>query len=291
MHEHDHHTNNIKLALALNIGFTIIEIIGGLYTNSLTILADAIHDLGDTIALFTAWISEKASHKQADPKRTFGYRRVSLFSAFFSAIILITGSLFILTQALPRLFNPEPVHTQGMFILASIGILFNGLAALRLKRGHGMNEKVLSWHLLEDVFGWIIVLIGSVLIHFTDSPVIDPLMTIGFTAFILWGVVKSLTEIANIFLQGVPSHISLDHINQGLSKLDGIVGVHDMHVWSLEGETDVLTAHFVVSPELLKNPAHTKAVIRAELDQHHIEHSTIELESDEECRGDNCHLK
>lgn len=290
MHKHEHKNDNIKVALFLNVGFTILEIIGGLYTNSLTILADALHDLGDSVALFTAFISEKASHKQADTKRTFGYRRLSLLSALFSAVVLCVGSIFVLTKAIPRLLNPEQVNTEGMFILALIGIAFNGFAAFRLKKGEGMNEKVLTWHLLEDVLGWVVVLFGSVVIHFFDIPILDPLMTIGFSIYILWGVSKNLKEISNIFLQGVPVHIDIDHIKQGLLNLEGVKGVHDIHVWSLEGETDVFSGHVVVERKLLSESAATKAMIKKELELHHIEHATIELESEEECEGDNCEI-
>lgn len=119
----------------------------------MTILADALHDFGDSIALITAWISEKVSLKQADTKRTFDYRRLSIFSALFSAIVLVTGSLVILMHAIPRLLNPEPVDASGMFLLGLGGVLFNGLAALRLRSSHALNEKNVSWHLLEDVYG------------------------------------------------------------------------------------------------------------------------------------------
>lgn len=280
--------SNIKVAIFLNVLFTIIELIGGIWTNSLTIMSDALHDFGDSVTLTTAWIAEKTAQKKPDTRRTFGYQRISLFSALLSAIVLVTGSLFILSRAVPRLMNPEHVNVTGMALLAIIGITFNGIAVLRLKKGQDLNERVLTWHMLEDVLGWCVILTGSIIMFFWDNHLIDPIMTVGFTLFILWGVVKNLKETINIFLQGVPSHININHIRDSLLSYEGIKRIHDVHVWSLEGETDVFTGHIVVDDSLLKSPDETRRIIKNELNKHHIEHSTIELESEGFCSGIEC---
>jgi len=279
---------NIKVAVLLNVSFTIIEVIGGLWTNSLTILSDALHDFGDSVTLISSFFLEKKAQKEPDARRTFGYQRLSLLSALFAAIILTAGSLFILSRAIPRLMSPEHVNAGGMIVLAIIGIVINGAGAFRLKRGQSMNEKVLTWHLLEDVLGWTVVLIGSIIIRFWDSHIIDPLMTIGYTLFILWGVGKNVKETLNIFLEGVPAHINIDHIKEGLTKIDGVLGVHDVHVWSLEGETDIFTGHVVADEKLFTDTDNTRRLIKDELSKHHIEHSTIELETDKFCSGSEC---
>ena len=282
---HSHREKNIGIAVALNVGFTIIEIIGGLLTNSVAILADALHDFGDSLALITSYILERQARRPADKKRTFGYARLSLLSAFISAIVLIAGSLFILSQAIPRLLNPEDVYAPGLIALAVIGIVFNGAAFLRLKKGNSMNEKAISWHMLDDVLGWSTILLGSIAIQIWNLPILDPIMTIGFIAFTLWGVTRNLRESLNIFLEGVPAHISVEGIKADLLAIEGVLAVHDVHVWSLEGETDMLTAHVIVSNELLLKSDGTRLQLKKCLEKHHIEHSTIEIESENACAG------
>ncbi len=291
-HGHSHgKTENIKTAITLNVVFTIIEIIGGLWTNSLAILSDALHDFGDSVALIVSLYAEKKANKSPDVYRTFGYQRLSLFSGLFVAVVLVVGSLFILSEAIPRLLNPEHVNASGMIALAVVGIAFNGIAFFRVRRGSSINERVISWHMLEDVMGWGVILVGSVIILFWDNHLIDPIMTIGYTLFILWGVTRSLKEVVNILLQGVPQHINLNAMTEELSSIDGVSDIHDVHVWSLEGETDVFTAHFVVDDEYLYQNDEIKVKIKDILRKHHIEHSTIEIESDKFCSGIECDNK
>lgn len=279
---------NVLFAASLNILFTIIELIGGLLTNSLALLADSLHDFGDSIALLVAWFAEKKAKKPATSKMTFGYRRLSLFSALFVAVVLITGSLFILSRAIPRLINPEHVNAEGMILIVIIGVTINGLGFLRLKKGMSQNEKILSWHLLEDILGWLVLLIGAIIIRFWDNHIIDPIMTIGFTVFILWGVSKNAKEIFNLLLEGVPGHIDIDKVKESVLSVKGVKKIHDMHVWSLEGETDILTAHIVVEDTYLHEPDKIRQSIKSKLEKHHIEHSTLELESEGFCSGTEC---
>ena len=278
----------VRFAAFLNVAFTVLELVGGFWTNSLAILSDALHDFGDSIALLVSWIFERGARKSPDASRTFGYQRLSLFSALFSASILIAGSLVIIFQAVPRFFNPATVNAFGMVGLAVIGILFNGAGFFLLKRGESLNEKVLSWHLLEDVLGWVGILVGGVIIYFWKVYLLDPIMTIGLTAFILYNVTKNLREAINILLQGVPEHINLEAVKKDLTSIKGVIDVHDIHIWSLEGETDVFTAHVVLDDETLKSPEPTKQTIKEKLQKHHIEHSTIELERKDYCSGTVC---
>ncbi|UCC57712.1 MAG: cation transporter [Candidatus Bathyarchaeum sp.] len=278
----------VQIAALLNVGFTILEIVGGFWTNSLAILSDALHDFGDSVALLASWLFERGARKSPDSSRTFGYQRLSLFSALFSGMILFGGSIVILSQAIPRILNPENVNATGMVGIAIIGILFNGAGFLQLKKGESLNEKVLSWHLLEDVLGWAVILIGGILIHFWDVYLLDPIMTLGLTVFILYNVSKNLREAVNILLQGVPRHININEVKRDLLAIDGVTGVHDMHIWSLEGETDILTAHIVVDEERLRTPDQTRKAVKEVFRKHHIEHSTIELESKYFCSGIEC---
>lgn len=211
-----------------------------------------------------------------------------MVSAIFTSAVLVIGSVFILSKAIPRLLSPEEVNPQGMIILAVVGIIFNGLGFLKLKKGESMNEKSLTWHLFEDVLGWIVVLIGSIIIYFWKIPIVDPIMTIGYTLYIIWGISKNIRESLNIFLQGVPAHIDLEHIKQGLLTVGDVVSVHDMHVWSMDGETDIFTGHVVVKDKAIEKPEKIQTLIKTELGKHHIEHSTIELESESYCSGIDC---
>jgi len=279
----------VRFAAFLNIAFTILEIVGGLWTNSLAILSDALHDFGDSIALLVSWLLERGAKKSPDTKYTFGYQRLSLFSALFSASILISGSIVIFFQSIPRFFNPETVNAFGMVGMAVIGITFNGAGFFLLKRGESLNERVLSWHLLEDVLGWIVILVGGIIIYFWKIFLIDPIMTIVLTTFILYNVAKNLREAVSILLQGVPKHINLEAVRQDIKAIKGVLEIHDIHIWSLEGETDIFTAHVVLDDETLKEqPEQTRQIIKETLLNHHLEHSTIELESQYRCTGVVC---
>lgn len=281
---------NVGFAAALNILFTVIELIGGLLTNSLALLADALHDFVDSSALIIAWLAEKKAKQPATSKMTFGYRRLSLLSAGFTAIVLIAGSLLVLSQAIPRLVNPEPVNAGGVILIAIIGVTINGLGYFRLKKGMSQNEKILSWHLMEDILGWIVLLTGAVIMKFWNQPVIDPIMTIGFTIFVLWGASKNAKETLNLLLEGVPAYIDIDKVKEAISSVEGVKRVHDVHIWSLEGETDILTAHVVVEDKYLQIPENIKQSIRSILKKRHIEHSTLELEGEGVCSETVCIL-
>jgi cobalt-zinc-cadmium efflux system protein len=279
----------VRFAAFVNFAFTIVEIVGGLLTNSLAILSDALHDFGDSIALLVSWIFERGAKRAPDARYTFGYQRLSLFSALFAAIILVGGSIVIIFQAVPRFFSPESVNALGMVGFAVIGIAFNGAGFFLLKRGESLNEKVLSWHLLEDVLGWIGILVGGIIIYFWKFYLIDPIITVALTVFILYNVAKNLREAISILLQGVPKHINLEAVKQDIKAIKGVLEMHDIHVWSLEGETDVFSAHVVVDDETLeKRPLQTKQTIKDTLKRHHIEHSTIELEGKGQCAGMVC---
>jgi cobalt-zinc-cadmium efflux system protein len=279
----------IRFAAFLNFAFTVLELVGGLWTNSLAIFSDALHDFGDSVALIVSWLFEREAKRSPDTSRTFGYQRLSLFSALFSASILIGGSIVIIFQAIPRFFNPEIVNASGMVTIAIIGIIFNGAGFFLLKKGESLNEKVLSLHLLEDVLGWAGILVGGLIIYLWKFYLLDPMLTVGLTTFILYNVANSLREAINILMQGVPKHINLEAVKNDLTAIKGVIEIHDIHIWSLEGETDVFTAHVVLDNNALKNePEQTKEEIKKTLLKHHIEHSTIEIESRYHCAGMVC---
>jgi len=292
-HHHQHHhsdVKNIKVAFFLNVTFTIVEIIGGFFTNSIAILSDAVHDLGDSLSLGMAWYFQKKAKKGSDKLFSYGYKRFSLLGAIINSIVLIVGSIFILTEAIPRLFHPEQAEVKGMFLLAILGLIVNGAAVLRLKKGHSINEKVVSLHLLEDVLGWAAILVGSIVMFFFDLPIIDPIMSVFIAIFVLNNVYKNIKQTLHIILQGIPEKLDISLITNHIEQLDGVQNVHDLHVWSVDGNYNVLTLHVVLSEKLeMEKLAQLKVAIRQKLEQNGIQHVTIEFETlNEKCEFEKC---
>ncbi len=281
-HHHDHHhgdVKNIKLAFALNLGFTLLEFVGGYLTHSLAIMSDAMHDLSDSLSLGMAWYLERYAEKGATARFTYGYRRLSLLSALINTVVLITGSIIILAHAIPRLMYPEVPYAPGMLILSIVGVAVNGFAAFRTVQGGSMNARVVTWHLLEDVLGWVAVLVVSVILMFWDFYILDPMLSVLFTLYILYNVVRNLKQTLELFLQAVPAHIDLDEIEQSLRGLAKVQSLHHTHVWSLDGGSHVLTTHLVVDPETSREEVHVmKSHIRAMADRLSVEHITVDIE-------------
>lgn len=247
-------------------------------TNSIAILSDAVHDLGDSLSLGLAWYFQNYSKKKRGPSFSYGYGRFSLLGAIINSIVLVVGSIFI--EAIPRLIEPQQPETQGMMILAVLGVVFNGAAVLRLKKGTSVNERVVSLHLLEDVLGWIAVLIGSIIMHFFDIPIIDPILSLGIALFILINVYKNLKEAIQIIMQGVPDDTDVKEVERRLLSYPEIKEIHDIHVWSMDGAYNIMTAHIVVHHKgSFKELEPLKNKIREDLGELHIEHATLEFES------------
>lgn len=290
-HQHSHATSgNIKVAFFLNLGFTVLEIIGGILTNSIAILSDALHDLGDSIALGMAWYLEGFSRKESTSRYSYGYRRFSLLGALINSLVLIIGSLFILSEAIPRILNPEQANAPGMIAFAVLGILVNGAAVLRLKGDNSMNAKVVAWHLLEDVLGWVAVLIVGIVLLFVDLPVLDPILSILITLYVLYNVIGNLRKTLELFLQAVPSGINVEEIEKKLLAIDNVKSTHHTHLWSLDGDHHVLTTHVVIGKNATKEELiNVKLRSKKLFEDHQFEHVTIEMEfEDEDCRMKDC---
>ncbi len=289
-HSHNHSEGNVKLAFFLNLGFTIIELVGGLYTNSLAILSDALHDLGDSLSLGLSWYFQNLSKKGRTKNFSYGYKRFSLLGAIINSIVLVVGSIFILTKAIPELFNPGETNVQGMLYLAILGIMVNGAAVFKLRKGESLNEKVVSLHLLEDVLGWVAVLIGSIIMMYFDAPFIDPLLSVLISFFVLYNVYKNLRKSLLVILQGIPENVSLVDIKEKLKDISEITDIHDNHVWSMDGEYNILTIHLQLDKDYkLSEQAEIKEKVKSQLKGESINHITIELEGqDENCALANC---
>tara|TARA_R110002096_G_scaffold4688_8_gene22122 strand:+ start:644 stop:1525 length:882 start_codon:yes stop_codon:yes gene_type:complete len=287
-HHHHHQSGkNLKIAFFLNLGFTLLEIVGGLYVNSIAIISDAVHDLGDSLSLGTAWYLDKKSKQGSDKKFSFGYARFSLLGALINSIVLIGGSIYVISEAFGRLLNPEQADAKGMFYFAVIGVLVNGYAAWKMSGGKTLNEKVVSWHLLEDVLGWVAVMIVAIVLNFKDIPFLDPALSLLITAYILWGVVGRLKETLYVFLQGVPKEIDLVKIEKELLSIDHIQSLHHTHIWSMEGEHHVFSTHLKLERiRSFEKLLEVKNEAKAHLKKYHFKHFTIETELDIE----NCEL-
>lgn len=296
-HTHSHHSHthrsasgNISLAFFLNLIFAFIELAGGLFTNSVAILSDALHDFGDSLSLGVAWYLQKLSKKGRDKEYTYGYKRFSLLGALFISTVLLVGSFFVIKECAERFMNPQVPNAQGMFFLAIFGIVINGFAALRLTRGGSISERAVSLHMLEDVFGWVAVLVVSIVMMFVDLPVLDPALSIGISIWVLYNVYKNLRETFRVFLQQAPQDVNIGQLQQSLLAIEGISSIHDIHLWSLDGESNVMTLHVVIKEDLSVADSHAlKSRIRILLNEKKIAHATIEIESiGEECELLHC---
>lgn len=278
---------NILIAFLLNMSFSIFEFFGGVLTNSVSIMSDAMHDLGDAISIGTSLLLEKKSKKKADNKYTYGYVRYSVLGGVITTVILMIGSIFVIYNAIQRLFNPVSINYSGMLIFAVIGVILNTLAALITKDGDSINQHAVNLHMLEDVLGWIIVLVGAIIMKFTDISIIDPIMSIGVAVFILINTLKNLKVVLDIFLEKTPKGIDLEHIKEHLCEIDGVDDIHHIHVWSIDGYNNYATMHIVTKA---KDNKKIKQEIREELKEHGIVHAILETE-DEICENIECHIE
>lgn len=289
-HHHDHSAGNISAAFWLNTVFALIEVAGGLYTNSVAILSDALHDFGDSLSLGLSWYFQKKSKQKRDASFSYGYRRFSLLGAIINSLVLVIGSIFILREAIGRLAEPQTPDTKGMLLLAVMGIVVNGAAMLRLQKGKSLNEQVVSLHFMEDVLGWTAVLIGSIVMMFFDVPILDPILSVGISVFILFNVYKNIRSLLRILLQGVPENVDEVAIKKKLMTIPGVEGVHDIHAWSMDGQYNILTLHLVVNNTVtFQETEKIKGEARHCLEHLHLNHITIETEQlQAHCQLEDC---
>ena len=275
---------NILIAFLLNISFAIFEFFGGVFTNSVAILSDSVHDLGDALSIGISFFLEKKSKKKADNKYTYGYIRYSVLGGVITTTILLVGSILVIIGACKRLINPVEVNYSGMIIFALFGVILNFIAAYVTREGDSINQRSVNLHMLEDVLGWIVVLVGAIIMNFTDISIIDPIMSIGVSTYILFHSLKNFKIILDLFLEKTPKDIDIDELKEHLIKIDGVEDIHHIHVWSIDGYHNYATMHIVTKS---KDIAHIKKEIREELNEHNIGHSILETE-DEVCDEIEC---
>lgn len=271
---------NMRVAFWLNAVFAVFELLGGWWTNSVAIMSDAVHDMGDAAAIGLAWWLQLRSARAANDDYTYGYSRFSVLGALISGLILLVGGAIIVREAAERLMNPSSPHAEGMLIIALIAVVINSYAAWRLHQGSSLNERMLSWHMVEDVLGWVaVVVVAAVLMWRPDWTFLDPLLSIGIAALILWNVVKRLRETLSIFLQAKPATLPIEQIKSEVLAAPHVESIHACRAWSLDGERNVFSIHVVLKGlQHVREVAQVKSDILETLKPYDFHDVTIETE-------------
>lgn len=278
-------SKNIFIAFLLNLLFSVFEFFGGIFTGSVAIISDAVHDMGDAASIGISYLLEKKSQRQPDENYTYGYSRYSVIGGVITTLILLFGSLAVIVNAVNKIFNPQEINYTGMIIFAIIGVIVNLIAAFFTRDGESINQKAVNLHMLEDVLGWCVILVGAIVMHFTDFSIIDPLMSIAVAIFIIINTIRHLKEILDLFLEKTPEGISVSEIRSHLLEIDGVKDVHHIHIRSMDGYHIYATMHIVA----IGNNREIKEKVRKELTEHGIVHATLELEDEEEhCHNESC---
>ena len=279
---------NILVAFLLNISFSILELLGGFFTGSIAIMSDSVHDLGDAISIGISYFLEKMSKKKPDKNHTYGYLKYSVIGSVITTVILLVGSSFVIYESIKRIITPVEVNYNGMIIFAIFGVVINTLASYVTRDGNSLNQRSVNLHMLEDVLGWVVVLVGSILMKFTDISILDPVLSIGVSIFIFVHAIKNLKEIMDVFLEITPKNIDIEEIEHHIKEVPGVMDVHHIHVRSMDGYHNFATLHIVTKEykEEIKNQ------VKDELKEHGISHSTIEIElEDETCKEIDCKME
>ena len=276
---------NILVAFLLNLVFSVFEFLGGLFTGSVAIASDALHDLGDALSIGVSYFLERKSKTKPDSTHTYGYGRYSVLGGFITTVILAVGSVLVIIHAVQRLLHPTGIHYNGMILFAVVGVIVNSLAAFFTRDGKSLNQKAVNLHMLEDVLGWFVVLVGAVVIKFTRWTLIDPLLSIGVAVFILIHAFENLKTVLDLFLEKTPQGICREELKAELRQIPGVLDIHHIHLWSIDGLNHSATMH--VRTE--EDPHIIKEAIREKLAHYGIGHATLELETaDEVCHGEKC---
>lgn len=279
---------NILIAFLLNITFSVFELFGGIFTGSVAIISDSVHDLGDAVSIGFSYFLERKSRKQPDSKYTYGYLRFSVLGGIITTFILLFGSLAVIYNAVLRILNPVEINYNGMIIFAIIGAVVNFGAAYFTREGDSINQKAVNLHMLEDMLGWVVVLIGAIVMKFTEFKLLDPILSIAVAVFILVNAIKNLKDVLDLFLEKTPDNVNINEIVEHIEKIDGVLNVHHIHIRSIDGHSNYATMHIVTNSDHHK----IKDKVRNELEEHGICHATLELETpNEHCHHHECYIE
>lgn len=268
---------NILSAFFINLTFTVISLIGGWLTNSMAIISDSIHDLGCTLSIALAWVFERIAGHTPTPRFTFGYRRFTLLGAFVNAFILLGGASIVLYESFGRMASPEEVNAEGMLWFALLAILCKGLAVWRTWKGASVNQRMVSLHLLGDCLGWVAVLLASIVMMFVEIPLLDPILSVCISLYILYNVVRNLIVAFRIVLEGVPVTIDYLTLKAEMKALGGVDEIEALRIWSMDNVHHAATVALTTTLTTLEEVEAMKSSLRQLLIQHSIELSVIEV--------------
>ena len=268
----------VWLTFFLNLSFAIVEFIAGGIFGSSAVLADSVHDLGDALAIGVSAFLESISNREEDSRYTLGYKRFSLLGALVTAVILMTGSGMVILENVSKLFHPQPVNDEGLLWLGIIAISVNLLASLVIRKGQTKNESILSLHFLEDTLGWLAVILMAIVLRYTDWYILDPLLSLVISFFILSKAIPRFWSTLRIFLDAVPEGVNIQKIKTDLAELDHVASINQLNLWTMDGLEKNAIVH--VCLEHVKHMEVCKESIRDLLKERGFQNVTIEVDED-----------
>ena len=268
---------SIWLAFFLNLSYAIVEFIAGGIFGSNAVLADSVHDLGDAIAIGISAFLETISNREEDNRYTLGYKRFSLLGALVTSIILMIGSLLVILENVTKILNPQPVNDEGILWLGIIAITINVLASLVVGKGKTKNESILSLHFLEDTLGWLAVILMAIVLRFTDWYILDPLLSLVISFFILSKALPRFWSTLKIFLDAVPEGLDIEQVKNGLERLDNVASLNQLNLWTMDGLEKNAIIHLCL--EDWEQMTETKNQVRQLLEERGIQNITIEVDT------------
>lgn len=267
----------VWIAFFLNLSYAIVEFIAGGIFGSSAVLADSVHDLGDAIAIGISAFLESISNREEDSHYTLGYKRFSLLGAMVTAVILMTGSVLVILENISKLFHPQPVNDEGILWLGIIAVSINVLASLVIRKGQTKNESILSLHFLEDTLGWLAVILMAIVLRFTDWYILDPLLSLAISIFILSKAIPRFWSTLKIFLDAVPEGLETGDLEKDLEALTNVKSVNQLSIWSMDGLENNAIVHICIKD--WEQMMETKEVVRQCLEERGVQNITIEVDS------------
>ena len=268
----------VWLAFFLNLSYAIVEFIAGGVFGSSAVLADSVHDLGDAIAIGVSAFLETISNREEDSHYTLGYKRFSLLGALVTAVILMTGSVLVILENITKLFHPQPVNDEGILWLGIIAVSINVLASLVVRKGKTKNESILSLHFLEDTLGWVAVILMAIVLRFTDWYILDPLLSLVISIFILSKAIPRFWSTLKIFLDAVPEGVDIQQVKSDLEQLDHVASINQLNLWTMDGLEKNAIVHVCLKE--IEQMEVCKESIRTLLKNYGFQNITIEVDAD-----------
>lgn len=268
---------SIWLSFFLNLSYAIVEFIAGGIFGSSAVLADSVHDLGDAIAIGISALLETISNRDEDGQYTLGYKRFSLLGSMLTAVILMIGSVLVILENVTKIVHPQPVNEEGILWLGIIAVTINVLASLVVRKGKTKNESILSLHFLEDTLGWLAVILMAIILRYTDWYILDPLLSLVISIFILSKAIPRFWSTLKIFLDAVPEGVETSDLEKDLEALPNVKSVNQLSIWSMDGLENNAVVHICIWD--WEQMMETKEVVRQFLEERGVQNITIEVDS------------